>query len=94
MVLLKRVSLVFAALIVAAGVGWILIGPEWRALLAHQPYGRDVLFWNQAQRDAAVDDETHLAHLFVGTRRRIGVEPEFIEVGLAISEHHHSIFLG
>ena len=52
MVLLKRVSLVFAALIVAAGIGWILIGPEWRALLAHQPYGRDVLFWNQAQRDA------------------------------------------
>jgi CubicO group peptidase (beta-lactamase class C family) len=52
MVILKRVSLVFAALIVAAGIGWILIGPEWRALLAHQPYGRDVLFWNQAQRDA------------------------------------------
>ena len=52
MVILKRMSLVFATLIVAAGIGWILIGPEWRALLAHQPYGRDVLFWNQAQRDA------------------------------------------
>lgn len=52
MVILKRVSLFLAALIVAAGIGWILIGPEWRALLAHQPYGRDILFWNQAQRDA------------------------------------------
>lgn len=52
MAILKRVSVFLAALIVAAGIGWILIGPDWRALLAHQPYGRDILFWNQAQRDA------------------------------------------
>lgn len=52
MTFLRRMGIVFAALIVAAGSGWILIGPDWRALLTHQPYGRDVLFWNQAQRDA------------------------------------------
>lgn len=52
MKILKRVGIGLAVLFVAAGIGWILIGPEWRALLTHQPYGRDVLFWNQAQRDA------------------------------------------
>ncbi|RZO67134.1 MAG: class C beta-lactamase-related serine hydrolase, partial [Parvularculaceae bacterium] len=38
--------------IVAALTGWRLIGPEWRALLADPPKNKDVLFWNQSQRDA------------------------------------------
>jgi len=52
MIWLRRIGIGFAALLVAAGAGWVLAGPEWRALLAHQPYSRDILFWTQAQRDA------------------------------------------
>lgn len=52
MTFLRRLGVALAALFVVLGIGWVVIGPEWRALLAHQPYGRDVLFWNQAQRDA------------------------------------------
>lgn len=50
---LRRTGLAFAVLVVAAGTGWMLIGPEWRALLTHPPAGRDVLFWSVPQRDAA-----------------------------------------
>ena len=41
---------VFAA---ALGAGWFAAGPDWRALLADPPLGRDVLFWKHAQRTAA-----------------------------------------
>ena len=50
---LRWTGLALAALVVFAGVGWILIGPDWRALLTHPPAGRDVLFWSNPQRDAA-----------------------------------------
>jgi CubicO group peptidase (beta-lactamase class C family) len=50
---LRRAGLAFAVLVVALGTGWMLIGPDWRALLTHPPAGRDVLFWSDAQRDAA-----------------------------------------
>ena len=42
-----------AALVVGATAGWISLDKETRALLATLPTNRDVLFWNQAQRDAA-----------------------------------------
>ena len=48
----RRLDIGVAALGVAGLAGWFFIGPDWRALLAHQPYGRDVLFWNLDQRDA------------------------------------------
>lgn len=48
----RRFGVWGGALIVLLAAGWVLIGPDWRALLAHPPAGRDVLFWNQAQRDA------------------------------------------
>lgn len=50
---LRWTGLALAALVVALGVGWVLIGPEWRALLTHPPAGREVLFWSGPQRDAA-----------------------------------------
>jgi len=50
---LQRTGAVLAALIAAAGAGWWLIGPDWRGLIANPPAGRDVLFWSDAQRDAA-----------------------------------------
>ncbi len=49
----RRIGTVVAAFIVVLGAGWILIGPDWRALLTHPPSGRDVLFWSVPQRDAA-----------------------------------------
>lgn len=42
-----------AALAVIAGTAWVAMGPEWRALVAHLPTNRDVLFWTVPQRDAA-----------------------------------------
>ncbi len=42
-----------AALGVAGTVGWASLDKETRALLATVPTNRDLLFWNQPQRDAA-----------------------------------------
>ncbi len=42
-----------AALGVAAAAGWASLDKETRGLLATLPTNRDLLFWNQAQRDAA-----------------------------------------
>lgn len=52
MALLRRLSIGLAAIGAAAAIGWAAIGPDWRAFLSHQPYGRDVLFWDLGQRDA------------------------------------------
>lgn len=49
----RAVLTVVAALAVIAGTAWVAIGPEWRALVAHLPTNRDVLFWSVPQRDAA-----------------------------------------
>ena len=49
---MRRLGIGIAALGVAGALGWGLIGPDWRAFLGHQPYGRDILFWNLDQRDA------------------------------------------
>jgi len=50
---LRRIGVTLAALVVAGGEGWMLIGPDWRAVVTHPPEGRDVLFWSVPQRDAA-----------------------------------------
>lgn len=51
---LKNLALgVLAVLAVAAGIGWFSLDKETRGLLATLPTNRDLLFWNQAQRDAA-----------------------------------------
>ena len=42
-----------AALALAAAAGWASLDRETRGLLATLPTNRDLLFWNQAQRDAA-----------------------------------------
>jgi CubicO group peptidase (beta-lactamase class C family) len=50
----KKIALgLVAALVVAAGAGWLALDKETRALLATVPTNRDVLFWSQPQRDAA-----------------------------------------
>lgn len=42
-----------AAAVVAGAAGWLSLDKETRGLLAALPTNRDVLFWSQAQRDAA-----------------------------------------
>ena len=49
----KIVLGVVGALVVAGAVGWSSLDKETRGLLATLPTNKDVLFWNQAQRDAA-----------------------------------------
>ena len=49
----KIVVGLLAALVVAGAVAWFGLDKETRGLLATLPTNRDVLFWNQAQRDAA-----------------------------------------
>ena len=51
---IKTVALgLLAAVAVAAGAFWFSLDPAARAVLATLPTNRDLLFWNQAQRDAA-----------------------------------------
>jgi CubicO group peptidase (beta-lactamase class C family) len=51
---MKKVVLgLLAALVVAALAGWFSLDKETRGLLAALPTNRDVLFWSEAQRDAA-----------------------------------------
>lgn len=42
-----------AIVVLAATAGWFSLDKETRGLLATLPTNRDLLFWNQAQRDAA-----------------------------------------
>jgi CubicO group peptidase (beta-lactamase class C family) len=50
----RRIALgLLAALVVAGVAGWFNLDKETRGLLATLPTNRDVLFWSQAQRDAA-----------------------------------------
>ena len=42
-----------AVAIVAGAAGWFSLDKETRGVLATLPHNRDLLFWNQAQRDAA-----------------------------------------
>ncbi len=51
---LKKIALgLLAVLVVAVTAGWFSLDKETRGLLATVPTNRDLLFWNQAQRDAA-----------------------------------------
>lgn len=52
--LLKKTLLgLLVVVILAAAAGWFSLDKETRGLLATFPTNRDLLFWNQAQRDAA-----------------------------------------
>jgi CubicO group peptidase (beta-lactamase class C family) len=49
----RKIALgLLAALGIVAAAGWFSLDKETRALLATLPTNRDLLFWNQAQRDA------------------------------------------
>lgn len=44
---------VLGGLMILAAIGWIWIGPDWRRLALNLPLKNDVLFWSQAEREAA-----------------------------------------
>jgi CubicO group peptidase (beta-lactamase class C family) len=51
---MKKIALgVVGLLVVAGAAGWFSLDKETRGLLATLPTNRDVLFWSEAQRDAA-----------------------------------------
>jgi CubicO group peptidase (beta-lactamase class C family) len=50
----RNIALGLVALVIAGAVGgWFTLDKETRGLLATLPTNRDLLFWNQSQRDAA-----------------------------------------
>jgi CubicO group peptidase (beta-lactamase class C family) len=53
MKLKKIVAWLLAAVALAIAAGWFSLDKETRAFLATVPTNRDLLFWNEAQRDAA-----------------------------------------
>ena len=50
---IKKISVVSLAIVVTSGIGWLTIGPDWRALIADLPTDTDLLFWEQSQREVA-----------------------------------------
>jgi CubicO group peptidase (beta-lactamase class C family) len=51
---IRKIALgLLAAVVVAGTAGWFSLDKETRGLLATFPTNRDLLFWSQAQRDAA-----------------------------------------
>ena len=51
----RKVALVAVlGLAAAGGAGWLSLDKETRGFLAAFPTNRDVLFWKQSQRDAAL----------------------------------------
>jgi CubicO group peptidase (beta-lactamase class C family) len=51
--LLRILLAIVLILLVAVGIGWSLLDRDLRRLALNPPTNADVLFWNQAQRDAA-----------------------------------------
>ncbi len=65
---LRRAGTICLGLLLTASSAWWMAGPNWRALLANPPAGRDVLFWNDSQRSAAFRMMDRLPFL-IGSRR-------------------------
>lgn len=87
---LRWLLLGMIALLTAFGVIWWMIGPDWRALAGNPPSGRDVLFWSNAQRDAAFRMMDRLPLIIesrpiergVATRPLLDREPLDLEIDL------------
>ena len=65
---LKKIALgTLLTLVVAGTAGWFSLDKETRGLLKTFPTNRDLLFWNEAQRDAAFRALTASAYWRSGT---------------------------
>ena len=48
---IKWFSITFISLCLCIGILWASIGPDWRALISNPPLNKDLLFWEQSQRE-------------------------------------------
>jgi len=79
---IRKIALgVLAALVVVGVAGWFSLDKETRGLLATLPTNRDVLFWNQAQRDAAFRALDRLPALAKSHRVPVGATPSPLPPG-------------
>ena len=79
---IRKIALGVLAVLVVAGVaGWFSLDKETRGLLATLPTNRDVLFWNQAQRDAAFRALDRLPVLAKSHRVPVGATPSPLPPG-------------
>jgi len=78
---LKILLLSLGVLVAALGAGWFLIGPDWRALVANPPAGRDVLFWSQAQRSAAFRMMDQIPFIVSSNPIKAGTSVHALEAG-------------
>lgn len=82
---LRRAGTICLGLLLTAGSAWWMAGPDWRALLANPPAGRDVLFWNDSQRSAAFRMMDRLPFLIGSRRIARGDGPAPLPVGPALA---------
>ena len=81
---MKKLGLVLAVILASAAMLWWSIGEDWRRLLSDPPSGRDVLFWEQGQRDTGFRMLDRIP--FISKKRKIeaGVSTREFEIGQPI----------
>jgi CubicO group peptidase (beta-lactamase class C family) len=78
---LKILLMSLGVLVAALGAGWFLIGPDWRALVANPPAGRDVLFWSQGQRSATFRMMDQIPFIVSSNPIKAGTSVRALEAG-------------
>ena len=77
----------FADLLVRSGEGWFSLDKETRAVVATLPTNKDLLFWNQEQRDAAF---RALDRLTIAAKNRVAALKAALNVATTCRNCHLS----